>query len=90
MMKHINQQHLLPGTRCLVRKGDATDPAKDRMNTTLPHAEEGQRARIRKNTVMIPQQNICTNMSVPSASTNVSKSHMSVGPVIVWKHVDAK
>jgi len=85
MMKYINsfQERVVSLER-------ETDPTKDRMNTTLAHAEEGQRARIRKNTVMTPQQNICTNMSVPSASANVSKSHMSVDPVIVWKYVDAK
>jgi len=44
-------------------EGDTTNPTNEKMSTTSAHAEEEQGARIRKNTVIIAQQNICTNMS---------------------------
>ena len=77
--------------RCLVGKGNTTDPTNENMNTTctLAHAEEGQRARIRKNTVMIPQQNFCANMSAEHGREHLEESY-ELDPLVVWKQVDAE
>ncbi|KAG1725251.1 transcription factor iws1 [Suillus lakei] len=69
---------------------DGTERTNERLNAILARAKEGEKNRIRKNAVMIPQKDIGTYTVAPRTSTNVMKGNASVDIDTVRRKVNAE
>jgi len=74
-----------------IAEEDGTERTNERLNAILARAKEGEKNRIRKNAVMIPQKNIGTYTVAPRTSVGGTKNNnMSVETDIVRRKVNAE
>ena len=73
-----------------IAEEDGTERTNERLNAILARAKEGEKNRIRKNAVMIPQKNIGTYTVAPRTSSGAMKSSTSVDTDIVRRKVNAE
>lgn len=74
-----------------IAEEDGTERTNERLNAILARAKEGEKNRIRKNAVMIPQKNIGTYTVAPRTSSGVMKNNStSVDTDIVRRKVNAE
>lgn len=69
---------------------DGTERTNERLNAILARAKEGEKNRIRKNAVMIPQKEIGTYTVAPRTSASVMKGNPSVDTDTVRRKVNAE
>lgn len=69
---------------------DGAERTNERLNAILARAKEGEKNRIRKNAVMIPQKDIGTYTVAPRASASVMKGNISVDTDTVRRKVNAE
>ncbi|KAF8126903.1 transcription factor iws1 [Boletus edulis] len=67
-----------------------TERTNERLNTILARAKEGEKNRIRKNAVMIPQRDIGTYTVAPRANAGVMKSSQTVETDIARRKLNAE
>lgn len=72
-----------------IAEEDGTERTNERLNAILARAKEGEKNRIRKNAVMIPQKNIGTYTVAPRTSAGGVKN-TSVDTDIVRRKVNAE
>jgi transcription factor SPN1 len=73
-----------------VAEEDGTERTNERLNAILARAKEGEKNRIRKNAVMIPQKDIGTYTVAPRTSASVMKVNPSVDTDTVRRKVNAE
>ncbi|KAH7884438.1 transcription factor iws1 [Phlebopus sp. FC_14] len=69
---------------------DGTDRANERLNAILARAKEGEKNRIRTNTVMIPQRNLGSYTVAPKFSAGVMRSNEIVENDIARRKLNAE
>jgi transcription factor SPN1 len=69
---------------------DGAERTNERLNAILARAKEGEKNRIRKNAVMIPQKDIGTYTVAPRTSSGVMKGNASVDTDTVRRKVNAE
>ncbi|KAJ8587776.1 transcription factor iws1 [Rhizopogon salebrosus TDB-379] len=73
-----------------IAEEDGTERTNERLNAILARAKEGEKNRIRKNAVMIPQKSIGTYTVAPRTSTGGPKNNASVDTDIVRRKMNAE
>jgi len=73
-----------------ITEEDATERTNERLNAILARAKEGEKNRIRKNAVMIPQREFGTYTYAPKANAGVMKSSQTVEIDIARRKLNAE